>query len=294
MKKTLFYYTALILLISSCGAPKQVLDYQQLAQMSYDSAHYEQSIQEWNTYIQEQKVKGLEVNPKVYAEMGKAYYQMANYQQAESNFELAEQKAYADEAMYVMMAQHYQTIDNLSKELSALKYYRDHFSMAKDSSLMRNRLFEAFMESENWEPAVEAWGNMDQASQKEEKNIQYYFNLNKELENKDACDALAPELLALNANNESALDWMAKKYYNQAENRYQKAMAAYDKNKTNKQYKLLLKDLDRVTVDFKKSLKYFNPLWKMEGGKKYASYMANIYGRFDDKKKSQYYRSFIK
>ncbi len=79
-----------------------------------------------------------------------------------------------------------------------------------------------------------------------------------------------------------------------AEDRYQSSMAAYDKNKTNKQYKILLADLDRVTADFKKSLKYFEPLWEMEDGKKYASYLANIYGRFDDKKKSQYYKSFIK
>jgi len=280
--------------VSACGTPVQTVDYQQLAEEASLNSDYKMAIEKWNQYISDQKAKELDVEPKAYAELGKAYFQLENYELAESNFEMAEQKGYSDNQMYVMMAQRYRMIDNLSKELSALKFYRDHYPNAKDSSMMRNRLFEAYIESENWKPALETWETMDLTSQQEEKNLQYYFDLNKELEQNDACDELAQELLVLNPSNETALDWMAKKYYNLAENRYQRAMAAYDKNKTNKQYKMLLNDLDRVTADFKKSLQYFEPLWEMKDGKKYASYLANIYARFDDKKKSQYYKSFIK
>lgn len=292
--RLLYYLFGIFVFVSACGTPVQTVNYQQLALEASLNSDYEMAVQKWNQYIIDQEANGLVVEPLAYAELGKAYFQLENFELAESNFEIAEQKGYSDEQMYVMMAQRYRMIDNLSKELSALKFYRDHFSNTKDSSFMRNRLFEAYMESENWEPALETWKTMDLASQHEEKNLQYYFDLNKELERNDTCDELAQQLLVLNPQNKTALDWMAKKYYQLAENRYQDAMEAYDKNKTNKQYNILLKELDKVTADFKRSLKYFEPLWEMEDGKKYASYLANIYGRFDDKKKSQYYKSFIK
>ncbi len=295
MKKNIFYYLlSLTILFTACGTPKQVVDYQQLAKESYNNGAYQQSIDQWNAYIQEQETSALEVNPKAYAEIAKAQFAMEQYAKAEKNFDRARDKEYADAEMYVMMVQRYRIIDNLSKELTALEYYKDHFSGEKDSAQMRNRLFEVYMEADNYEGATATWEKMDSISKSEESNVQLYFDLNKELEQTEECDELAEQLLVFDSKNKEALVWLAKKYYNQAENRYQSQMDKYNKNRTNKQYKILLKQLDIVTADFKKSLKYFEPLWNMEDGKKYASYMANIYARFDDKKKSQYYKSFMK
>ncbi|NPD44466.1 MULTISPECIES: lipopolysaccharide assembly protein LapB [unclassified Lentimicrobium] len=295
MKRNIFYYLLLITVIfTACGTPKQTIDYQQLAMTSYEGGAYQQSIDQWNTYIQEQETKVLEVNPKAYAEIAKAQFAMEQYEKAEQNFDKARHKEYADADMYVMMVERYRMIDNLSKELTALEYYKDHFADQKDSTPMRNRLFETYMEADNYEAVTETWQKMDNESKSEEVYVQLYFDLNKELEQTEKCDELAEQLLVFNGENEEALIWLAKKYYNRAENRYQTQMDKYNKNRSNKQYNILLKQLDIVTADFKKSLKYFEPLWNMEDGKKYASYMANIYGRFDDKKKSQYYKSFIK
>ena len=295
MKRNIFYYLLLITVIfTACGTPKQTVDYQQLAMTSYEGGAYQQSIDQWNTYIQEQETKVLEVNPKAYAEIAKAQFAMEQYAKAEKNFDIARDKEYADADMYVMMVQRYRMLDNLSKELTALEYYKDHFADQKDSISMRNRLFETYMEAENYEAASETWAKMDTETKTEEVYVQLYFDLNKELEQTEECDVLAEQLLVLNGENKDALVWLAKKYYNRAEDRYQSQMDIYNKNKTNKQYKILLKQLDFVTADFKKSLKYFEPLWNMKDGKKYASYMANIYARFDDKKKSQYYKSFMK
>lgn len=295
MKKHIFYYLiALSIFLISCGAPKQSINYQDMAAVSYANGEYQKAVDEWKTYILEQETLGLDVEPKAYAEIAKAQFHMEQYEKAEKNFDRARDKEYADDEMYVMMVQRYRMIDNLSKELTALEYYKDHFADQKDSTQMRNRLFETYMEADNYESATETWQKMDSKSKSEEAYVQLYFDLNKELEQTDKCDELAEQLLVFNGENEEALIWLAKKYYNRAENRYQTQMDLYNKNRSNKQYNLLLKQLDIVTADFKKSLKYFEPLWNMEDGKKYASYMANIYGRFDDKKKSQYYKSFIK
>lgn len=295
MKRNIFYYLLVITVIfTACGTPKQTIDYQQLAMASYEEGAYQQSLDQWNTYIQEQETKALEVNPRAYAEIAKAQFAMEQYDKAEKNFDRARDKEYADADMYVMMVQRYRMIDNLSKELTALEYYKDYFSDQKDSTQMRNRLFETYMEADNYEAATETWRKMDPETKSEEVYVQLYFDLNKELEQTEKCDVLAEQLLVLNGENKDALVWLAKKYYNRAEDRYQSQMDIYNKNRTNKQYNVLIKQLDIVTADFKKSLKYFEPLWNMEDGKKYASYMANIYGRFDDKKKSQYYKTFVK
>jgi len=263
-----------------------------MAQLAIDSNNFEQAITEWNLLISDNKTKGIETEGETYAKLGKAYTALEQYEKAEAAFDIARNKNYGDDEMYVLMSKRYRNIDNLSKEIKTLKYYNDHYSQYADSSLMRNRLFVTYIESENWPLAEEIWQQMDEPSKAKEEYLEKYLFLNKKTDQKKKCDKIALQLLQVNSNNIAALEWLAKKYYNRAEDRYQKAMAAYNKNKTNKQYQILLKELNRVTTDFKLSLNYFNPLWEMD--KKYAPYMANIYARFDDKKKSQYYKSFIK
>jgi hypothetical protein len=101
-------------------------------------------------------------------------------------------------------------------------------------------------------------------------------------------------LLEKNPNQIDALKWNAKKYYWLGENRYKRELAKYEKNKTTLQYKILLKELDIATADLKKSLSYLEKIWAMEQKKEYASYLASIYGRFGDEKKSKYYLEFMK
>ena len=66
------------------------------------------------------------------------------------------------------------------------------------------------------------------------------------------------------------------------------------KNKTRKQYRILVKELELSTADFKKSLGLFEKLWKMEPSDKYAGYMANIHTRFGEYDKAKYYQDFVK
>ncbi|MDO8951444.1 MAG: hypothetical protein Q7U86_02405, partial [Draconibacterium sp.] len=78
------------------------------------------------------------------------------------------------------------------------------------------------------------------------------------------------------------------------ENRYEREMEKYNKNKTNKQYKILLTELDLATADFKRALPFFEKLWGIEPGEKYAGYFANIYARFGDDTKVNYYKKYLK
>jgi hypothetical protein len=71
-------------------------------------------------------------------------------------------------------------------------------------------------------------------------------------------------------------------------------MEKYNQNKTTKQYRVLLNELELVTADLKKALPYFEKLWAMNPGEKYAGYLANIYARFGDEKKSDSYKKYLK
>ncbi len=294
MNRLIFIKVLIIsIIISSCGTQKTIVSYEDKADMAADSGNYEQALINWQNYLNEASINATEINPQVYAQMGKAYYFIEDYNKSESSFDQARDKNYADAEMYLLMSKNYRRIDNLSKEITVLEYYRDQLSPKGDSVYMRNRLFETYVISDNWSLAEDTWINIDSTTQNNENYLQQYFTVERELGKNDNCDQIATELLKKNSKNESALDWLAKKYYNGAENRYQNAMAVYNKKKNNKTYKVLLKELDIVTADFKKSLKYFDVLWDMEDGKKYANYLANIYARFDDKKKSQYYKKFM-
>ena len=111
------------------------------------------------------------------------------------------------------------------------------------------------------------------------------------MKNDSVCDLVATGLLELDDQNFMALEWTAKKYFWQAENRYQAELEAYDNNKTNKQYNQLLRALDMVSADFKKSLGYFKTLYDLDPDPKTAKYLGNIYNRLDDKEKAEFYYS---
>ncbi|OYT16069.1 MAG: hypothetical protein B7C24_09750 [Bacteroidetes bacterium 4572_77] len=281
------------LFVSSCGTQKTTLSLNQKASMAADTGNYEQATKQWEAYLAQNQETENPVNAEIYAQLGKAYFHLERFDQSEAAFDQARFKNYADADMYLMMSKNYHRIDNLSKEITVLEYYKDHLSPQGDSSFMRKRLFQTYVVSENWDLAEQAWQVLGEDSKKEADCLQDYFVVNKALKKNEKCDTIALELLKVDAKNRKALDWMAKKYYDRAENRYQKSMNYYNKHKSTKNYNKLLKELDRVTADFKKSLKYFDQLWEMEDGHQYASYLANIYARFSDKKKSQYYKKFM-
>ncbi|MFV0591611.1 MAG: tetratricopeptide repeat protein [Draconibacterium sp.] len=189
------------------------------------------------------------------------------------------------------MAEIYRSEDNLSKELSALESYVEQYG--NDNQKVNERLFQLYAEISSWEKANGLWQKMSNASQQTESNLETFLEVNKKLDNNAKCDSIASALLTVNSDHFEALDWMAKKFYWAGQNRYDTEMEKYEQNKTRKQYALLLKELDLVTADFKKALPYLEKLWEQKPGKEYASYLANIYARFGDEKKVDFYKKYM-
>jgi hypothetical protein len=66
-------------------------------------------------------------------------------------------------------------------------------------------------------------------------------------------------------------------------------MSAYEKNRTGSQYRHLLDALEEINREFRLSRDYFIRLWQEDPAPKYATYLRNIYIRFGDEEKADFY-----
>jgi tetratricopeptide (TPR) repeat protein len=280
----------LALLAFGCGSPKVLTSYKSDAATFEASGNYARATEAWINYFNQTPVE--EVAGADFAAAAKTAYKGESNDLALGWFDQARYKNYSDAEMYKIMANIYGSVNNLSKELSALEFFTENFGEGDPD--VNARLFEIYFEIDSYEQALDAWSKMDDASKNEEFSLSNYFIINKKLENTAVCDSVSMALLEKNPEQMDALKYNAKKYYWRGENRYQKELAKYEKNKTNKQYKILLKELEVASADLKKSLLYLEKIWKVEKEKEFASYFASIYGRFGDEKKSKYYQGFMK
>lgn len=280
----------LLIISLSCGAPKALLSLKNDAETATSQENYVQAVELWKQYFNQQGFEDCE--GLIIAQAAKTAYKSGDLDLALNWFDQARYKSYADAEMYATLAKIFKEKKNISKELDALEFIEKNYS--ENLKEIDKRLFEVYFEINLPEKAVNVWERLDAESKNELVNLSHYLSLQIDLENSAVCDSVSLVLLEMEPQHQEALEWQAKKYYWLGENRYRSEMAKYEKKKTNKQYKILLKELDKATADFKKSLTYFNKLWKLESGEKYASYFANIYARFGDEKKSKFYQKYMK
>ena len=282
--------TVLVLFTFACGGPKVLISNKNNAESAMAAGDYVAAEKSWTQYFNETPVE--EVDGADFARAAKVAFKSGDSSQAVNWFDQARYKNYSDFEMYLTLAEIYREQKNISKELSALEYISEKYP-AKTSEI-NNRLFQVYNEIKLTDKALEVWNQLNETSKNEASNLIRYFLIQKELKDSTVCDSVALVVLDKNPNQVDALEWTAMKYYWQGENRYQKEMAKYNANKTTRQYNILLKELDKSTADFKKSLTYFEKLWKQNPGEKYAGYFANIYARFGDESKVKYYEKYLK
>ncbi len=293
-KITLILSLFISLLLVGCSSTATLSKQTDKADTAFATGDFETAFNTYDSFIRDQESKDKEVNGEIYGAAAKAALQLNKFIEAEKYFKMAFYKESGDADLYAQMSEVYKKMDNLSKELDALEFFDTHFSNDARRNTLKKRLFELYVESENWEKAARLWPTFDLDNQAEVHLMELYLLTQKALDKKDSADKLAAAILKKDVTNKIALEWNAEKYFWKAENTYQSALDAYEKNKTNKQYNIMLKTLDRVTLDFKKALKYYQMLYKLYPSKEYAKYIANVYIRFQDKKNADYYLNLSK
>lgn len=276
--------------LGGCGAGKKLVQKNETADSFYQAGNYKEALTSYNEIIQHYENNNNSSTCQVYTNAGESAIKTGDTKLAIAYLSKARHTNYANANTYFLLGEAYKQIDNLSLEIITLEDYLKLYPNGKDANTVKIRLFYTYVESENFDKAIELWTDINDDDKQDIKLLEAYFSAYKGLDNNDICNDIAKNLLSLDKDNLVALIWFGKQYYNKAENRYQKEIAAYNKKKIKKQYKILLKALEVVTVDFKKSLSYFKKIYTLQPTSKNAQYLSHIYGRLSDKKKAAYYK----
>jgi tetratricopeptide (TPR) repeat protein len=274
-------------LFVSCSPSAKIAQLSEEAKMAYEQKQFEIALAKYEQAISLKKKESEKV--PFYEGAGQTAYALNNTEKALQYLEKARMTRTANEITYYTLSKIYREIDNLSKEITTLQSYVDKFPDGQEYREVQNRLFETLVESQNYEQALELWERMGDSAGNDENILTGYLKANIALKNDDESDKTAIELLKINKNNVAALDRMAKKYFWLAENRYIAEMKAYENNKTRRQYAQLLAAFESLNKDFRTSLNYFLRLYELSPSIEYAQFIGNIYIRFDDKQKADYY-----
>ena len=284
----------IILILQSCASSLNTSKLSEDGEAAYQTGNYEAALIAWEQIIESREGKGKKAKGPVYVGGGKSALALGQNDKARKYLETARGMGFSSPEMYASLAKVYKTIDNLSKEITALETYREKYPQGEKISAINARLFETYVESENWDLGIDLWPEIETQAQSDAGLLAGYLIVNKNMENPTVCDKLAQQIIKLEASNITALEWYAEKYYWKAENLYVSEMKAYKNKRTNSQYKKLLKALDEVWPNFKKSRNYFLKLYKIDPKPEYAKYLGNIYTRYDDKQKADYYNKRAK
>lgn len=287
-------FATIIWLLASCSGEKQFATSIKNGENDFQLGKYNEALTEWEKVIAWYEQHDKQNECPVYAEAADAADHLGQTGKAIEYLTKDVYSNHVNAETYFDLARLYRSVDNLSKELETLETYMDKYPAGDKIEEVRHRLFELYVESENWQKADAIWKQLSADDKADPGLLEGLITVNQKLDHDKACDTIAAELLELDGNNLAGLKWEAKKYFWQAENLYQDELKAYDKNKTNRQYNHLLKALEVVTVDFKTSLKYFKKIYDQEPTPATAKYIGDIYNRLDDKKKADYYYGLSK
>lgn len=276
-------------ILGGCSTGYNLTALSKQAQDEYLAGNYETSLSHWQGLINKLQSNEKVVEGNYYAGAGKAAMKLEKTDLALQYFQEAQWVNYADAQMYEMMSYGYLLIDNLSKEIDALVYFVEHFPDHTHIMDVKSNLFEAYVKSENWDPALALWPDIESRASSSMALLEQYFTVNDQLGNTEICDGLAVLFLSKNNENITGMEWLANKNFWQAENRYQKYLKAYEQKRNNKNYASLLQAIEKSNAEFHTALAYYLTLYEITKKPKYARSIGNIYLRFDDKKKADYY-----
>ncbi len=283
-------WVIMLAFISACSPKMDIVQKMKQGQQSFNNENYEQSLADYKALLKHFESRGDDVPGELYLGLGKAHFELGNTDEAIAMLDQARYSEYNDPEIYEYLARSYRRIDNLSKEIISLEAFNQQFPDNERINEMRAWLFDTYVESENWQLAHELWSLLNDSTRKEEGKLNGYFLVSKGLENHKEALELARDIIKKDDDRKDVLEYLARYYYNTANDLYKAEMQAYEQNKTHTQYARLLKALEDVNANFKVSLKYFKKLYSMDPLPAYAQYLANIYARFDDKERAAYYR----
>jgi tetratricopeptide (TPR) repeat protein len=280
-----------MLFIGACGLLKPVaeIDEEKTAREAFSAGDYELALEEYEFLIETRRNNAQEVEGELFQCAGLAAYNLGLTDRALDHLERARHTDAVNDQTYAALARSYRQIDNLSREITHLENYLINYPEGGQAEELRIRYFETLVESRNWQQAYDLWPDLREEARADYDFLNHYFRVNLALGHENTVDVLAENLLAMNKDHTEALDRLARRYFHRAETRYQQEMDAYNRNRTHLQYAQLLAAFEELNRDFRTALNYFLKLYEQNPTREYASFLHNIYSRFENDERARYY-----
>ncbi len=279
-----------IIYMAGCGISRHTAELHTRAEAAYHDNDYREALSHYEEIMDLKKGRGQDISGETYFFAGMAAWHSDESGKAVEYLRNAHRNDVASEQSYYILAIAYREIDNLSLELTNLEAYAENYPGGENIDYIRTRLFETYIEISRFEEALGLWPLIEEQDRENSALLEGYFELNRRLDREGELEPIARRLLAIDSNNKLALEYLAEYYFWKAENRYQDEMKAYERNQTRRQYRQLLDALDEINEQFKISRDYFERLFEAEPNGRYASYLKNIYTRFGNEERAEYYR----
>lgn len=283
-----------LFITGACAALHQLDEKAEAADQIYETGDPAEALAAYEEVIAAYGEQEEKVPPRVYRRAGLLAYKLGDTRKTLDYLGEIRRTEHADAATYAALARSYREIDNLSLEITSLENYVENYPDAEEIDEMRAMLFETLAESKNFRRAYELWPELKQSYRQDEDMMAAYMQVSQELGYEESVTDLAEGILEVYPYNVTALEWLARKHLQEADERYNREMAAYEENRTHRQYAQLLEALEIVNTDLHIALDYFKRLFEQEPLPEYASSIANIYERLQNEKKAEYYREKAK
>jgi len=287
--KSLFTFVLIGTLALSCAVSKKNKQLTDEARRAFEMNDFQAALASYEQLI----ATGKGVTGDIWNKAGIAAWEVGQTEKAIDYLEKAKKENAADAQGLFTLAKAYRKIDNLSREIVNLKLCVE-LSQPDLLPTARVTLFDAYVRSENWTLADSLWNTLAPQYQADASIKTGYLIVNRKLKNNQKAEVLAKELLKSDRSNTEALEFLGEYHFNRADELYVNEMNAYEKNKTTKQYKQLTEALKKVNADYKISRDYFETLYRLKPDKRYARYLGNIYTRFENKQKADYWYRLAK
>lgn len=264
------------------------------AEASYVSGAYEQALEQYKGLIEQKRNREEEIPDKYYRQAGLAADALGRTELVLDYLEPLRHDSLAGARVFAALARAYEEVDNLSREITSLETYVNHYPEGEELRSMRLRYFETLTESQNWDRADRLWTKIEADASDNEALLNRYLYVKLALGQEQEANRLASELLELNPDNTDALERMGKLHYHRAEEIHQRETRAYEQNRTQRQYAQLLEAYEAMNEDLRKALRYFLRLYELDADRETASFLRNIYTRFNDEERARYYERLMR
>jgi hypothetical protein len=287
-----FFIFFIAVILAGCTAMRSVpseADALLAAEEAFLAGSYEAALAKYETLIEERRTRDEEVDGAFFRGAGLSAGAMGETGKVLEYLEPIRHDRAAGAEVFAALAKAYREVDNLSREITSLEVYIEDYPEGPEYNALRRRYFETLVESMNWEQALALWPQIEGETRADEALLNMYFTVNDAMGKEEAANEIAGALLDLNPDNADALNRLGRMHFNRALEIYERENRAYERNRTHRQYNQLLQAYEVMNQELRTALRHFLRLYELEPSRETASFLRNIYTRFNDEERAGYY-----